>query len=156
MSIQRTTLLFFKETYHVQNSRHRYSRSPVERRFLDILKSNGSDETEIAKGMGAGITPEEMKKRLEMMDKAGVKQQVLSATPQSPYLGTEEQALKSARLINDTFSVVLEQFPDRFLAYGAVPLPHVDAAIEDGYTLHQGTGFSRHRREHLHQRRVSV
>lgn len=109
--------------------------------YLDQLHENGSEETEIAKGMGAGTSPEEMDKRLKMMEKAGVAQQVLSATPQSPYFGGEDKALKAAQMINDTYAKVIKNYPGKFMAYGAVPLPYIDAAIEEAKRAINDLGF---------------
>ncbi|MDY6065417.1 MAG: amidohydrolase family protein [Finegoldia sp.] len=109
--------------------------------YLDMLKKFGSEETDVARDMGAFFTIDEMDKRLEMMDKAGVEVQVISATPQSPYFGSEEETLKSAILINDTYREVLDKYPDRFLAYGAVPLPYVDTAIGEAKRLVNDLSF---------------
>lgn len=103
--------------------------------YLNMLKEFGSEETDVARDMGAFFTPSEMDKRLEMMDKACVEKQVISVTPQSPYFGNEDQANKSAILINNTYREILDKYPDRFLAYGAVPLPYVDKAIEEAKRL---------------------
>lgn len=109
--------------------------------YLDYLKAIGSTETEIAKGMGASTSAKDMEARLEMMKKAGVSMQVLSATPQSPYFGTEAEAVQAARMINDAYYELIQKYPDTFIAYGAVPLPYVDAAIAEAKRCIEDLGF---------------
>lgn len=109
--------------------------------YLDQLKKVGSEGTDIAKGMRAGNTSEEMINRIKMMDNAGVRLQVLSATPQSPEYGTEEEAEKMARYINDLYASVMAQFPGRFLAYIALPLPYVDASVRELRRMQGKNGF---------------
>ncbi|MGV3061836.1 amidohydrolase family protein, partial [Streptococcus hyovaginalis] len=94
--------------------------------YLKRLEDLGAQGVAIAKGMGAGSSPEELEKRFTMMDQAGVDVQVLSATPQSPQFGNPEEALLSAQLINDHYKDLIHAYPQRFKAYGAVPLPYVD------------------------------
>lgn len=65
------------------------------------------------------------------MDTAGVKTQVLSATPQSPQYGSEGDAEKTSVMINDLYARIMAQFPGRFLAYAALPLPYPDASIRE-------------------------
>ena len=97
--------------------------------YLERLGDLGADGTAIAQGMGASDSEEDLEKRFKMMAAAGVETQVLSATPQSPYYGTAAEALASAQMINDTYAHLIEKHPGKFLAYGAVPLPHVKEAI---------------------------
>lgn len=99
--------------------------------YLDMLKDAGSTETDVARDLGAYMDDEQMQRRLKMMDDAGVKMQVLSATPQSPEYGSEEEAVRCARLINDKYAEVMAKYPDRFIAYMALPLPYVEASIAE-------------------------
>lgn len=99
--------------------------------YLERLGDLGADGTAIAQGMGASDSEEDLEKRFKMMAAAGVETQVLSATPQSPYYGSALEALASARMINDTYADLIDQYPGKFLAYGAVPLPYVEEAIAE-------------------------
>lgn len=76
-----------------------------------------------------------------MMDAAGVDFQVLSATPQVPQFGTAEEALALAQDINNTYKDIISRYPDRFRASGVVPLPHVEAAIQEGKRIIEELGF---------------
>lgn len=109
--------------------------------YLKRLEDLGAQGVAIAKGMGAGSSPEELEKRFTMMDQAGVDVQVLSATPQSPQFGNPEEALSSAQLINDHYKDLIDAYPQRFKAYGAVPLPYVDEAIKEGRRVVEDLGF---------------
>lgn len=99
--------------------------------YLDALQNLGAGESvQVARGIGAGDRPEELAARLAMMDQAGVRCQILSA-PQSPQWGTAGEALQLARQINDRYAQLITQYPTRFRAYGAVPLPHLPEAIAE-------------------------
>jgi aminocarboxymuconate-semialdehyde decarboxylase len=108
---------------------------PVE--YLDMLDrmgaggSGGGTGTHIARIAPGSGSPDELAARFQMMDKAGVKLQILSAAPQLPYFTKKEDAITAARFINDSYADYVRRFPDRFVAYAATPLPHVDAAIEE-------------------------
>lgn len=109
--------------------------------YLKALGDLGATGTAIAAGIGAGTSQEELDKRLTMMNKAGVAFQVLSATPQVPQFRTASQALALAQDINNTYKDIIKRYPDRFRAYGVVPLPHVDAAIQEGKRIIEELGF---------------
>ncbi|MBZ5641690.1 MAG: amidohydrolase [Acidobacteriia bacterium] len=102
-------------------------------KYLDMLDSMGGGGTgthiaRIAKGSG---NPDELEARFQMMDRAGVKIQVLSPAPQLPYFEKKELAVKACRFINDAYAEHVRRHPDRFVAYVTTPLPHVDAALEE-------------------------
>lgn len=101
--------------------------------YLDYLGAHGAPEgsTEIAKGMGADSGKEDMEARLEWMDRAGVKAQVLAVTPQSPALPEADHAAYAARMINERYIDIAATYPGRFYNYAALPLPHVDAALKE-------------------------
>lgn len=109
--------------------------------YLDQLAALGSPDTAIARGLGAGDDAADMAARLQMMDEAGVQTQVLSATPQTPQWGTAQAALALARELNTDYAALIDAHPDRFMAYGTVPLPHVTAAIEEGRRVVQDRHF---------------
>ena len=81
--------------------------------------------------MGADSGKKGMETRLEWMDRAGVKAQVLAVTPQSPALPEAERAAYAARMINERYIDIANTYPGRFYNYAALPLPHVDAALKE-------------------------
>lgn len=75
-------------------------------------------------------TPADIEARLALMDEAGVQMQVLSH-PAGPYFENAADAVEGARLINDSYSQIVRRYPDRFAAYAVLPLPHVQASLDE-------------------------
>ena len=69
--------------------------------------------------------------RLQQMDDAGVRMQVLSPAASPPYADKEADAVAAARLINDSYAELAAKFPGRFAAVVSLPLPHIDAALRE-------------------------
>ncbi|ADY27653.1 amidohydrolase 2 (plasmid) [Deinococcus proteolyticus MRP] len=109
--------------------------------YLEGLEKLGAQGVDVAKGLGASDRPEDMQRRLKMMDDAGVQKQILSVTPQTPQYGNAEEALTLARMLNDTYAQVIKDYPGRFAAYGTVPLPHVEEAIAEARRCITELGF---------------
>ena len=63
--------------------------------YLDLLERFGGEATESARQRGAGGSADELKTRLELMDSAQVQMQVLSVSPQLPYLENEAHAAEA-------------------------------------------------------------
>jgi aminocarboxymuconate-semialdehyde decarboxylase len=99
--------------------------------YLDTLVRYGSKTTGIARNLLSTDSQADMKARLEMMDQSGVEKQILSASPQLPYFEVREHAVSAARMINDLYADLVRRYPSRLLAFAAIPLPHVDAAVEE-------------------------
>jgi len=105
--------------------------------YLDMLDrmgaggSGGGTGTHIARIAPGSGSPDELASRFQMMDRAGVKMQVLSAAPQLPYFDKKQDAITAAKYINDAYADYVRRYPDRFVAYVAAPLPHVDAALDE-------------------------
>ena len=95
--------------------------------YLDLLVDLGKTDTGTQRGMGAGGGAE-LTARLRLMDRAGVDMQVLSASPQLPYSDNRDQAIAAARFVNDQYAALVDRYPDRFRAFAATPMPHIDAS----------------------------
>lgn len=115
---------------HIDTHAHLWSEG-----YLDYLKSIGSTSTDVARGIKASNTDEDLKERFRMMEEANVKMQIISATPQSPQWGTEKEAHEAATMINSLYEEIVNHYPEKFLAYGAVSLPYVQQAIEEAREL---------------------
>lgn len=98
--------------------------------YLDLLAGFGKQDTATQRGLGAG-GGRELTGRLALMDAAGVDMQILSAAPQLPHFADEASAVRAARFVNDEYAAVISVHPDRFRAFAALPLPHVDAAVAE-------------------------
>jgi predicted TIM-barrel fold metal-dependent hydrolase len=98
--------------------------------YLDLMAGLGKTDTGTQRGLGAG-DGKELDARLRLMDRAGVAMQVLSASPQLPYSDDRDQAVAAARFVNDQYAALVERHPDRFLAFAATPMPHIDESIAE-------------------------
>ena len=75
---------------------------------------------------------EDVAARLALMDAAGVGLQVLSpAAGRAPYGGDERAATAAARLVNDANAELVDRYPDRFRSFVSLPLPHIDASLDE-------------------------
>ena len=63
------------------------------------------------------------------MDRAGVEMQVLSACPQSPYGQDKQKTARAAKFVNDQYTQLVQHHPDRFRAFAALPMPHLDESL---------------------------
>jgi predicted TIM-barrel fold metal-dependent hydrolase len=101
--------------------------------YLDRLEEIGVDSstTAVARGLRADSTDEELGTRLDWMDRAGVRIQVLAVAPQVPAGPEATSSLAAARMINDEYARIVADHPGRFLAYGALPLPHVEESLTE-------------------------
>ena len=97
-------------------------------RYLGMLTDLGSTGTDVARGIGAGGGAE-LDARLRLMDRAGMQMQVLSACPQSPYAEDAEKAARAARFVNDEYADLAGRHRDRFRAFAALPMPHIEESI---------------------------
>jgi 6-methylsalicylate decarboxylase len=95
--------------------------------YLDLLIDLGKADAGAARGIGGGGA--ELEARLRLMDRAGIEVQVLSACPQMPYGEDADQATKAARFINDQYAELAERRRDRFGAFAALPMPHIEESI---------------------------
>src|SRR6266540_6438037 len=69
--------------------------------------------------------------RLQQMDEAEVQMQVLSPAASPPYADKEADAVEAARLINDRYAALVQQYPGRLAAFVSLPLPHIDASLRE-------------------------
>ena len=98
--------------------------------YLDMLVGLGRSDTATQRGIGAGGGAE-IDARLRLMDRAGIDVQVLSAAPQLPYGDDEARTAAAARYVNDEYAALVSTHPDRFRAFAATPMPHIDAALTE-------------------------
>jgi predicted TIM-barrel fold metal-dependent hydrolase len=96
--------------------------------YLDLVKDLGRADTAGARGLGAGPGAE-LEARLRLMDRAGIEMQILSASPQLPYGDDRGKATIAARFVNDQYAELVEGYRDRFRAFAALPMPHVEESL---------------------------
>jgi 6-methylsalicylate decarboxylase len=96
--------------------------------YLDLLLDLGKSDAGEARGLGAGAGAE-LDARLQLMDRAGIEMQVLSASPQLPYGDDVGKAASAARFVNDQYAELVDRHRDRFRAFAALPMPHVEESL---------------------------
>ena len=96
--------------------------------YLDLLVDLGKTDAGVVRGIGAGGGAE-LQARLRLMERAGIEMQVLSACPQLPYGEDEKKATRAARFVNDQYAELVQRHRDRFRAFAALLLPHLDESI---------------------------
>jgi predicted TIM-barrel fold metal-dependent hydrolase len=96
--------------------------------YIDLLVDLGVAGAVAARGIGAGGGTE-LEARLRLMDRAGVEMQVLSACPQLPYAEDGQKAARAARFVNDQYADLVQRLPDRFRAFAALPMPHLEESL---------------------------
>ena len=69
--------------------------------------------------------------RIDMMDDAGVERQILSSGSLAPYARDSRVAVEAARMLNDSYCELTNSYPNRFSSLVALPLPHIDASLEE-------------------------
>jgi 6-methylsalicylate decarboxylase len=69
--------------------------------------------------------------RLSLLDRTGVDTQVLSVSQAQPYLPEPRRAAQAAKLGNDLYADVCAAHHGRFLAFAALPLPHVEESLAE-------------------------
>jgi len=109
--------------------------------YLDMMDKFGKKDTWVQRNKGAGMGDAEMQKHLEMMDSVGIGIQALSICPQAPHFENKDNAVMAARKANDIYAEVLQKWPTRFLAYVALPLPHVDESLKEMERMFSHKGF---------------
>jgi aminocarboxymuconate-semialdehyde decarboxylase len=78
---------------------------------------------------------------LETMDRTGCDYQILSLSIPQAYEGDPATRLKLAQWNNDEFAEVVAKHPNRFLAFGSIPLPDVDASLQELERCIDGLGL---------------
>jgi 6-methylsalicylate decarboxylase len=97
--------------------------------YLDALTRAGSSDPQVvAFAPGSKLS---LEARAELLDDAGIDVQVLSVSALMPDVALAADAVALARLANDIYSDAARGHHGRYRAFGAVPLPHVDEAIDE-------------------------
>lgn len=67
----------------------------------------------------------------EMMHRYAIDAAVVSAGPPGVFFGDQGQARELARILNEELAAIVRGAPQRFAALASLPLPDVDAAIDE-------------------------
>lgn len=80
--------------------------------------------------------------RISDLDTAGVDVQVIGLGHNQPHFEDRGAAVECAVFANDTYAAAIAPHGGRLAAFGAVPLPHVDAAIAEAARCLDELGFA--------------
>ncbi|MEB3980047.1 amidohydrolase family protein [Mycobacterium sp. 663a-19] len=69
--------------------------------------------------------------RIADMEEAGIDRSVLSVGAFQPYLADAATAADTARIVNDEYREIIARYSERFVAFAALPLPHIDQTLEE-------------------------
>ncbi len=93
--------------------------------YMDMLRAADGPS------FGAAHDDATLRKMIEGQDEVGIKLQILSTGPNSPYLRDASSARVAAREVNDVYKDVVDRYDGRFAAFGSAPLPHAEAAAAE-------------------------
>jgi aminocarboxymuconate-semialdehyde decarboxylase len=69
--------------------------------------------------------------RIKVMDKYGIDMQILTLTTPGVEREPVDRGVKLAKIVNDSFSEIVEKYPDRFRALAILPLQSPEMALEE-------------------------
>lgn len=103
------------------------------RAYVDLLEELGCDDRIPLDSRRAvfDVPDHGIAARLAVMDASRVERQILSMSAATPYLDDRADAVRAARFLNDEHAVVCRTHPDRFGFFATLPMPHVDAALDE-------------------------
>jgi 6-methylsalicylate decarboxylase len=84
----------------------------------------------------------ELDGRVAALAAAGVDRQAIGLGHNQPYFKDAEAALACARLANDTYAKAIAPHGGRLVAFGAIPLPHTQLAIDEAARCLDELGFA--------------
>jgi aminocarboxymuconate-semialdehyde decarboxylase len=79
--------------------------------------------------------------RAEVLEKTGVDKQILSFTTPGTHVESPERSVELARLVNDSFSKIMNERGDRFSAMATLPLNDPEASVGELTRAFQELGF---------------
>lgn len=99
--------------------------------FLEVLESHDALLDE-----GFPLPKWDVESHLAFMEEAGIETSVLTMPAPQPWFGDVAESKKAVREYNEQCARLKKEYPGKFRFCAALPLPDVDAAIEEaGYAL---------------------
>jgi 6-methylsalicylate decarboxylase len=96
------------------------------RRYLELI-----GRPELPPMTAAALGGQDIAERLALLDRTGIDIQVLSVSQAQPYLPDSAAAAEAAKLANEMYADLCDAHRGRFLAFAALPLPHVDETLAE-------------------------
>ena len=94
--------------------------------YTNYLNKNGAALDE-----GFPLPHWDVESQLKWMDEAGVKTSVLTLAAPHPQYGGDKEAIAVIRKLNEEAAAIKKRYPGRFLFCATLPLPNVQAAINE-------------------------
>lgn len=94
--------------------------------FISFLESKGASMEETFP-----LPHWDVEAHLRFMEEAGIATSVLSMPAPQPYYGNIEECRRQIRMYNDRTAQIKSQYPGKFMFCASLPLPDVNAAIEE-------------------------
>jgi predicted TIM-barrel fold metal-dependent hydrolase len=104
--------------------------------YMEMLRAGGGPI------FGAAHDESTLRQMIDGQDEVGIRSQILSTGPNSPYLQDAGLAKAAAREVNDVYKQVIDRYDGRFAAFGSAPLPHGDAAAAESVRCLDELGFA--------------
>ena len=103
--------------------------------YMAMLRKGGGPT------FGAAQDEATLRGMIEAQDEIGIRSQILSTGPNSPYLRDAAQARAAAQEVNDAYKAIVDRHGGRFAAFGSAPLPHAAAAAREAVRCLDELGF---------------
>lgn len=104
--------------------------------YMDLLRKGDGPI------FGAAHDNSTLGRMIEGQDEIGIRSQILSTGPNSPYLRDAAQARAAAHEINNAYKDIVDRYQGRFAAFGSAPLPHGEAAAQEAVRCLDELGFA--------------
>jgi len=90
-------------------------------------------ETNSAHAPVGGLAPLQWSKEamISFMDEAGIDVAVMSVSTPGVHIGDSQRARSLARRCNELAAELVHERPDRFASFACIPLPDIDASLEE-------------------------
>jgi 6-methylsalicylate decarboxylase len=95
-------------------------------RYLELI-----GRPDLPPTVAAALAGQDIAGRLALLDRSGIGTQVLSVSQAQPYLPDPGAAAEAAKVANEEYVSLCDAHRGRFLAFAALPLPHVDQALAE-------------------------
>ena len=101
--------------------------------YLALLERIGTDPATLEPGhrLLHPTREADFAERFAAMDRARVDKQILSVSGVAPYSTEEKHAIEAARFANNLYAGLAREYPARFAAFAAMPLPHIGASVAE-------------------------
>jgi aminocarboxymuconate-semialdehyde decarboxylase len=100
--------------------------------YLDFLERSGHHERDwVMRTLVASDSASDIARRFADMDAAGVDVQVISIATLVPTFTDETTSRVAARMLNERYSEIVNEHPQRLRALAHLPMPHVMASLDE-------------------------